>query len=185
MCIEIEAKLKVESFDQIKERLENLAAEFLDEKLQTDYYFDDANGDLAKTDKCLRLRREVGRSGEKIFLTYKGAKDKAAFKKRSEINLEVADSQAATKLLTSLGYEKALVFEKKRQTWRLGDCEVALDQLPLLGAFVEIEGPDENKIADVQRKLGLADLPHVKNSYADLMVDKLTELGHEQKEVLF
>jgi adenylate cyclase class IV len=67
-----------------------------------------------------------------------------------------------------LGYEKVLVIEKKRRLWQLGGCSVALDQLPLLGTFVEIEGPDDKIIADVQNDLGLADLPHIAKSYAQL-----------------
>ena len=72
----------------------------------------------------------------------------------------------------ALEYEKVLVFEKKRRIWRLGDCKIALDELPLLGSFVEIEGPDDKKIADVQKNLGLADLPHITESYASLVAKK-------------
>ena len=61
-----------------------------------------------------------------------------------------------------------MVVEKKRRVWQLGGCEVALDRLPLLGDFVEIEGPDDEKIADVQERLGLAYLPHILESYACL-----------------
>jgi hypothetical protein len=38
---------------------------------------------------------------------------------------------------------------------------------------VEIEGPDDRSIADIQRSLGLADLPHIPESYAALMIEKL------------
>ena len=86
--------------------------------------------------------------------------------------------------LAAIGYKKALAFQKKRQVWRLDRCEVALDCLPLLGSFVEIEGPDENKIAGVQKKLGLADLRHIPESYAVLMERKLRELGRDDAEVL-
>jgi adenylate cyclase class IV len=40
--------------------------------------------------------------------------------------------------------------------------------LTLLGDFVEIEGPNNEEIADVQRSLGLAKLPHIEKSYAQL-----------------
>ena len=42
MHIEIEAKLKVDSFKGIERKLKALDAEFLRERLQTDAYFDDA-----------------------------------------------------------------------------------------------------------------------------------------------
>jgi len=173
MCTEIEAKLKVESHNEIVKKLTRLGAEFLAEQLQTDYYFDDANRTFTKSDRCLRLRRQVTGGTEKIFLTYKGPREKAEFKKRQEIEIEVGDSDSAEKLLSALAYEKVLAFEKKRRIWRLGECEVALDNLPLLGSFVEIEGPDDKKIVDVQRSLGLADLPHITESYALLVEKKL------------
>jgi len=185
MCTEIEAKLKVDSHKEIIEKLTELGAEFLEEQLQTDYYFDDVNTALAKGDRCLRLRRQmVGRS-ERFFLTYKGAREKNEFKKRREIEIEVGDGDSAEKLLSALAYEKVLVFEKKRRIWRLGECSVALDELPLLGGFVEIEGPDGESIADARRNLGLANVPHIGESYAFLMDEKLCQLGQEEREVFF
>ena len=183
MCTEIEAKLKVDSLQEIKDKLAEIGAEFLEGQSQIDYYFDDANTTLTRTDRCFRLRRQLTGQSEKIFLTYKGAKEKGKFKKRQEIEIEIKGVDSAQKLLLALGYEKVLVFEKKRQIWRVGECDVALDKLPLLGSFVEIEGPDGERIADVQRNLGLADLPHIQESYAVLMEEKLRQLGKEEREV--
>jgi adenylate cyclase class 2 len=183
MSVEIEAKLKVDSLEEIKRKLSELGAEFEQEQSQTDYHFDEANGTLQKTDRCLRLRRQLVNESERFFLTYKGAKEKSEFKKRQEIEIEIADGGSVQELFSALGYEKVLVIEKKRLTWHLGDCVVALDQLPLIGSFVEIEGPDEQKIADVQKNLGLSRLSHIRKSYAALIRAKLRELGKEQKEV--
>jgi len=168
MYIEIEVKLKVNSLAEVEQKLAELGAEFLAEQLQTDYLFDDANAALTTTDRCLRLRRQSVAGGERFFLTYKGAKEKSNFKKRPEIEIEIIEAESTQKLLSALGYEKVMVVEKKRRLWKLGGCSVALDQLPLLGAFVEIEGPDDETITNVQLKLGLADLPHIAKSYAQL-----------------
>ena len=175
MAIEIEAKLKVESHKEVIEKLAELGAEFLQEQLQKDFHFDDADSKLTKTDRCLRLRRQMAGRQEKIFLTYKGPKEKNRFKRRKEFELEVKDAGSAQQLLSALGYEKKMSIEKKRRLWRLGECEVALDELPLLGCFVEIEGPDERTIADVQKTLGLSLLPHIQKSYAALMRKKLRQ----------
>ncbi len=172
MCTEIEAKLKVDSLSEIERKLPELGAEFLAEQLQTDYHFDDANTTLTKSDRCLRLRKQMVGKDESFFLTYKGAKEKSNFKRRQEIEFEIKDADSVRKLLSALGYEQSLVVEKKRCLWKLGDCEVALDRLPLLGDFVEIEGPDEEKIATVQEKLGLSDLSHIAESYASLVTKK-------------
>jgi len=168
MYVEIELKLKVDSLPEVEQKLAEAGAEFLAEQLQTDYLFDDANAALITNDRCLRLRRQSVAGSERFFLTYKGAKEKSNFKKRQEIETEIIEAESTKKLLSALGYEKVMVIEKKRRLWKLGGCSVALDQLPLLGAFVEIEGPDDETITDVQQRLGLADLPHIAKSYAQL-----------------
>jgi adenylate cyclase class 2 len=184
MCIEIEAKLKVDSLPQIERKLAELGAEFLAEQLHRDCYFDNAGSCFRNGDQALRLRRQVtaGRR-QKNLLTYKGPKQKDDFKKRQEIEVEIGNHELGEQLLCTLGFKKVLVFEKKRRIWRLANCVVAVDQLPLLGGFVEIEGPDDEKIAAVQRDLGLSDLPHIMQSYADLIEEKLRQLGKKQREV--
>jgi len=168
MCFEIEAKLKVDSLPEVEQKLAELGADFQAEQLQTDFLFDDANATLTTADRCLRLRRQLVDGSERFFLTYKGAKEKSDFKKRQEIEIEIIDAESTQKLFSALGYKKVLVVEKKRRLWQLDGCSVALDQLPLLGAFVEIEGPDDETITDVQQRLGLADLSHIAKSYAQL-----------------
>ena len=153
---------------EVEQKLVELGAEFLAEQLQTDYFFDDINAALTTTDRCLRLRCQSVAGSERFFLTYKGAKEKSNFKKRQEIEIEIQDAESIKKLLSVLGYEKVLVVEKKRRLWRFGGCAVCLDQLPLLGDFVEIEGPDDETITDVQQRLGLTGLPHIVKSYAQL-----------------
>ncbi|MEE9370226.1 MAG: class IV adenylate cyclase [Sedimentisphaerales bacterium] len=169
MCTEIETKLKVDSLPEIEHKLDELGAKFLGEQLQTDYFFDDINATLTKTDRCLRLRRQKVGKSESFFLTYKGTKEKSNLKKRQEIESEITDANSVHKLLLALGYEQVLIVEKKRRLWQFDNCEVALDQLPLLGEFVEIEGPNEEKIVAVQNTLGLTGLPHILKSYASLL----------------
>jgi predicted adenylyl cyclase CyaB len=175
MCIEIEAKLKVDSLSEVEDKLGELGAKFLGEQLQTDYLFDDANAALIKSDKCLRLRKQIVGKSESCFLTYKGAKEKSNFKKRQEIESEINDADSIHKLLLALGYEQVLIVEKIRRLWLFCNCEVALDRLPLLGDFVEIEGPDEENISNVQNSLGLNDLPHISKSYASLLKERLQQ----------
>lgn len=185
MNIEIETKLKVESLDEITARLVELGGRLQDRVCEVDSYFDDAGGSLIKSDRGLRLRQRISEANEKIILTYKGPREEARFKSRQEIETELSDSTAMVELLAALGYKKILVFEKKRCLWRMDDCAVCLDELPLLGNFVEIEGPDEEKIAEVAKKLKLSHLPHINESYAILMRDKLTESGSEKSEAFF
>lgn len=183
MYTEIEAKLKVDSHEEAAKRLGELGGEFVGERLQRDYYFDDCEGSFKKSDRCIRLRHQRSKDGERVFLTYKGAKEKDEFKKRQEIEIEVGDGEALEAFLLALGFARSLDFEKRRRLWRFGNCKVALDELPLLGNFVEIEGPDGETIADVQERLGLSGLVHIMESYACLMEERLSQLGMEERSI--
>ena len=173
MAVEIEAKLKVDSLPQVERKLKKLGAEFLAEQQQADCLFDDAAGTLTSSDRCLRIRQQSAGGSQQFFLAYKGAKESSNFKKRQEIEVEIKDADSAQNLLTALAYEKVLTVEKTRRLWQLGGCWVALDHLPALGDFVEIEGPSDGKIADVQKSLGLASVPHIPKSYAQLIKEEL------------
>ena len=185
MYIEIEAKLKVDSFKGIEKRLKALDAEFLRERLHTDAYFDDAKSSLRKSDSALRLRHQLIGRRDQIVITFKGPRREGRFKQRQEIQFEVDDARLAEMFLEAIGYKKTIVYQKKRRAWHYGDCEVALDELPFLGKFVEIEGPGEKKIAAVQKKLGLKDLPHIHQSYAVMMAKQLRRRGRKNNRVFF
>jgi adenylate cyclase, class 2 len=175
MHTEIEAKLKVDSLQEIEERLRQLGAAFVAELSQEDVLFDDAHETLTKADSCLRLRTQAAGGKTEYILTYKGAKEKSSFKKRREIEVEVSSGDSAKAIISALGYVQKITVEKKRSLWRFGGCEVALDRLKMLGDFVEIEGPDEKAINDVQKKLGLEKLRHIPKSYASLIAEKLVQ----------
>jgi predicted adenylyl cyclase CyaB len=183
MYLEIEAKLKVDSFESVEERLAERSASFISEMVQTDTYFDTTDGYLARTDQCLRLRAEATGDRERLILTYKGPKQADDFKKRKEVNLDVADAAGVQSLVEGLGYQKALAFDKHRREWRLGDCLLALDTLPLIGTFVEIEGPDSRMIRHAQEMLGLTDAPHVMDSYASQIQAELSRRESTRREV--
>jgi adenylate cyclase, class 2 len=183
MHAEIEAKLKVDSLETIEQRLAECGASFLRETIQADCYYDTADRELTRTDKALRLRADSKGGRERFILAYKGPKEQADYKKRAELETEVSDAEAMELLLGELGYAKALAFNKKRRLWQLQGCEVALDELPLLGTFVEIEGPDSDAIARVQATLGLSDAPHIMASYACMIDERLSQLAIQTREI--
>ena len=174
MYTEIEAKLKVDSLLEIEKRLERLNAEFVEEQYQSDTHFDDTDGTLLNADSCLRLRCQKANDTTKYFITFKGAKEQSDYKKRVEIETAVTDGESMEKLLIALGYKKKMLIEKTRRLYKYGGCEVALDYLKLLGEFVEIEGPGEKEINEVQKSLGLENVSHVPKSYAALIAEKMS-----------
>ena len=185
--IEIEAKVKVDSLEPIAAALKDAGAELHGECMHADAFFDEPNGKLKKVGSALRLRREVYHDGEKVVLTFKGPKEKAKFKVRKEQEVEIypGDIDSAFELIGSLGFEKIFEYEKKRQLWELGECFVCLDTAPLIGMFVEIEGPGDEQIQKVMSKLGLGELEHINTGYPKLLKNKLRELGEDKEKVTF
>ena len=169
----------------IAQRLSQLSAKSGPTVTQTDYYFDDSHSTLEKSDKALRLRCQMQEGKQKNIFSFKGPRQGGEFKRRREIQFGIDNVERAIELFSSLGFEKSLAFQKRRQVWHVEDCEVALDELPLLGTFVEIEGPSEEKIAGVQAKLGLASLAHIPDSYATLMCRHCEQKGLRKREIYF
>jgi adenylate cyclase, class 2 len=175
---EIEAKLQVASHASLQAKLKTLGAEYLTDQEQEDIYYDDTQANLLQADKALRLRIQKTEQGQQFFITFKGPKQTDDLKKRQEIEFTVEDAQAAQQFLMALGYHAKLTVEKQRQVWRYRGCLVGLDHLAELGFFVEIEGPDSQRIRQVQRDLELTERKHIQESYACLIQGRAMEDQH-------
>ncbi len=171
MPVEIETKLKVESLEAVRERLRAAGAVFVRDVTERNLQYDSADGQLQRGDSVLRIRSlEVHRGAAlPATLTYKGPRLPGRVKRRTEIELPVPDAESAACLLEALGYVRLCVLEKRRETWQLAPCHVELDELPYLGSFVEIEGPDEASITRVQQELSLSSRPHIGEGYIALL----------------
>lgn len=172
MTVEIEAKLKVDSHDAVRTRLSARGATRIDRVLEKNHIFDSADRAMLKADCGLRVRLCFSDTGQPVSttMTYKGAQADGRFKSRPEIQFHVDDSCAALDFLAAIGFVEAVTFEKRRESWHLGDCRIELDELPHLGSYVEIEGPDESAVASAQQALGLGHLPHEPRSYIAMLV---------------
>lgn len=190
MALEIEAKLRIDSHESLTEKLNCLGAEFRHSLRQADYYFDNAQSSMVQDDCCLRLRHETIKKpaclagcDDECILTYKGPKGGGRYKSREEIETSVETPEAMITILERLGYSKSLAFDKRRDLWLFGGCDVCLDTLPLIGCFVEIEGESEESVWEVQKKLGLEKLEHETLSYACLLRGKLDDIRDVRREV--
>jgi adenylate cyclase class 2 len=172
MTVEVETKLKVESLVPAREALEHRRGVFVVAARQRDLFYDMPDGWFRAADSVVRIRRWDVQRGRPMpsKLTYKGSRQPGRMKRRREIEVTVQDPEAAGRLLESLGFTCVSVIEKRRERWELGPCRVELDEVPYLGTFVEIEGPGEAAIAEVQRELGLASLPHVDAGYVSMLI---------------
>ncbi len=161
--MEREAKIRLKDPVKLRSTLESASAEFDGRVLERNWLFDHAERSLARKDKLLRLRE-----AEKVYLTFKGPRQQSELKVREELQLEFPDTASARALLDAVGFNQWFYYEKIRETWRLGRCEIVLDELPQLGLFVEIEGPNDEEIEAVRKRLKLP-REYINVSYVELL----------------
>lgn len=153
MAIEIERKYRLDKkrLVELTAKLTEVGAEFLDESFEENYVH--KGGVLDKRDAVLRLRK----TSQRATLTYK---EKVAtddeFKRQIEYETMVSDVDGIENIIEQLGFKLAIVYEKHRKSWRLGNVEVVLDELPF-GYFMEIEGAMDD-IVEAEKLLGAGDL---------------------------
>ena len=136
--------------------------------------FDTPDERLLKEDKLLRIRKSNG-----CIVTYKGPRDHDhEFKKRTEVNFDVKSPEMMEAMFRGLGYLPKHMYEKKRETWELSGTEVVIDEVPVMGFFIEIEGSTEG-IRKAIPTLGLQDLEKIKKMYYELWLDYQKEHGME------
>ena len=173
MPIEIEKKYRLsrEQRDLLPERLREIGAEFESDEFEENTLFKGVALEVGRS--VLRLRRV----GERTILTYKERlPSAAAIKHQREEETLVADPEAMAAILTSLGFVPALVYEKRRQTWRLRGVEIVIDELPF-GLFMEIEGP-ETEITEIELGLKIERLAVENATYPQLALRLGTARGN-------
>jgi adenylate cyclase class 2 len=177
MGMEIEAKMKVDDLEVIRLRLEAAGAVAVGQVLETNTFFDTPNCALREADKGLRLRANLDLADGDVnhVVTFKGPRQAGDLKTRPETEFTVDDARAAEELFEELGYARVICFQKRRRTWQYLGCKVELDELPYLGAFVEVEGPTAEKVIHARQALGLADQPIIKTGYIGLLMTYLSE----------
>ncbi len=153
MNTEVEAKFLHVDHEEIRNKLSVLGAlcvvpmrlmrraiiDYPDRRLQT-----------GQPNAYIRVRDE----GDKITLTYKQF-DFLSVDGAKEIEVTVSSFEDTVKVFTSVGLEVVSIQESKRETWKLNDCEVVLDEWPWLDPYIEIEATSESEIIEVATKLDL------------------------------
>lgn len=183
--LEIEAKFRVESHKLVRERLVAVGAERIGTVLESNEILDSADGSLRNRGCGVRVRATIDeQTGHRIAtMTFKGPVRPGPFKSREEQEIAVSDADTAINILQGLGFVRMLWFQKRRESWRLDNCRVELDEPPHVGLFVEIEGPDEAAISAVANKLGLAGAVHEKASYVRMLLDYCSGNGISNRAV--
>lgn len=187
MPTELEAKMKVEDFAELRHRLDESGAKRAGSAVETNIFFDTPQRTLLPADKGLRLRRSKDdqTGNEKFTITVKGPQQKGELKNRPEAEVRVEDGDDAMAVLGALGFEPTLSFQKKRESWEVDGCKVELDEIPILGRFVEIEGPDDRTVMQAREKLNLSCRPLITTGYITMLARHLRETNDSRREITF
>jgi adenylate cyclase, class 2 len=219
MANETEIKLRVADMNAFQARLAQLGARCLfagsasgssGRVHEWNVVFDTPNGALKSQGQLLRIRVETPeRSGtprdtrkrkeiaKRVLLTFKrplrrGNKTESGrrHKVREEIELEVADAEALTKIFARLGMRGWFGYEKFRTTYRLPESQrwasgllIELDETPI-GTFVELEGPAK-AIDRAAKALGFDEKDYVVSNYLSMYRKECARLGKRAGDMVF
>jgi adenylate cyclase class 2 len=164
--LEVEVKFLVPDLAAVRERLLTAGAQ-LDKPRTYEHNirYDNAWDGLLRKAKLLRLRQD-----EIARLTYKGVPQEevaSEAKVREELEIVVSDFATTAAILERIGFEERQVYEKYRETFRLGAVEVVLDEMPF-GNFVELEG-EERYLQEAADLLQLAWDKRILDNYLAMM----------------
>ena len=101
--IEVEVKAKINSFDEMEEKLSKIGALKTKKEFQEDIYFNSPVVDFAKTDEALRIRTTTEDEKTNIFITYKGPKIDQKSKTRHEIEMGIEDAKKCAGIFEAIG----------------------------------------------------------------------------------
>lgn len=149
--IEVEVKAKIDSFEEMEKRLENLGALKSKKEFQEDIYFASPIVDFAQTDEALRIRT----TNNNIFITYKGPKLNKDAKTRKEVEMNIESAGKAKDIFEEIGFKEVRTVRKNRQYYTYENFEISLDDVEGLNPYMEIEISleDGNDYDDAQKSI--------------------------------
>jgi adenylate cyclase class 2 len=134
---------------------------------------------LAQSAIVLRLRQDT-----RARLTYKEAPSVSdGIVTRFEAEVTVDDFAAMDLILQRLGFSPWMIYEKYRTTYRFGEAEIVLDEMPY-GHFIEIEARAP-VIEAALAALGLANQPRIGTSYLGLFMQVKAALNLDFNDLTF
>lgn len=175
MSREIEVKHRLDDATGLRQRL--VAAGAVRDALaqEVNHILDTPERRLLNAGCGLRIRsaRPVTPPGPaQVTLTFKGPRDAAlaqrGIKAREELETAAADEATLLAVFARLGFAPVIMYEKRRETWHWPDCVATIDELPLLGWFVELEADDQAALLARRAQLGLTDASAVDETYVRL-----------------
>ena len=166
MNIEIERKYKINDFDAIKAKIEEMGAKQESIKTTNDRYFEVPQR-VART-KYLRIR--FNDKSENGTLAYHEVIDDLQTKEW-EIDVDVAET--AQQILEKIGFQPEVDVKKERIKYKFGEIEILLDKVDNLGSFIEIEAPGLEQLTKISQEIGVDKKDIISGAgYPDLIKEK-------------
>ena len=155
---EIEVKIKVSNLDEVKLKINEQTSYWSSSGppiKYTDIYYDTRNLDLMENDECIRLRKSELDCLDELTIKRSPILTNE-IKNRPEFNtrLSYEMKKIILEMIDMFKLHPVVVIEKKRQTYiKLKDDGlnflIAIDELPILGNFIEIEADSKETIEQV------------------------------------
>lgn len=181
MAKEIEAKIKVADLEAVRTRLLQLGAVDEGVSFERNWVLDNETNSLRSGGVLLRVRSHGDVGG---ILTVKRKAEGGAFKTREEVESMVDSTDDLLQQLEMVGFTIRWIYEKRRRTMVWHDCVLALDELPEIGSYIEIEGSPKH-IREVIAQLGLSPDDHIDDNYLGLWQKHLDSRGEPPRHMTF
>ena len=135
--------------------------------------------EMTQKNAFVRIRDE----GNKVTVTYKQF-DSDSIDGAKEYETTVGSFEEAVNIFGAAGLPYDTYQESRRETWKLGDVEIMLDEWPRLNPYIEIEGPSEAHVREVAEKLGCIWSDGLFGGVANLYRHQYPFIGEEGVQVI-
>jgi adenylate cyclase, class 2 len=178
---ELEVKFYLTKRKELEERLIAQGGQLKEPRVhEINLRFDTPDQSLLNTGRLLRLRLD-----SRARVTYKGLGSiEGGARLRQELEFTVSNFDTARALFEALGYEVYMMYEKFRTSYKLGNLEVVLDEMPY-GDFAEIEGPDGQSIQTATQQLEINWDARIMDSYTVLFEVARAKMGLDFRDLSF
>jgi predicted adenylyl cyclase CyaB len=166
---EIEIKFAVKDTKAVTEKLRKLGFKIsVGRHQEKNYLFDDASGSLQRAGKLLRIRKTPSNQ----TITFKGPiLPTSKLKHREEIECRVESAETTIRILEEVGFNARTEYSKYRTVFEKEGFNISLDETEA-GNYLEVEGPSDEEITELGRKLGYSEQDFVRRTYAEMIRDK-------------
>jgi adenylate cyclase, class 2 len=150
MPIEVEKKYRLtkKQQEELRKRLPAIGAKRIGEEFEENTLYEAAT---INTERCVLRLRRIGKKGKLTFKERLASASDIKLQQEEETAVDNPDAMAA--ILDAIGFVPAVVYEKRRETWRLRKTEIVIDELPF-GLFMEIEGAEDD-IRAIEKALAM------------------------------